>query len=73
MTCSLIQNNYGTPNDLLYSFPPTGIFGAQFTLSPNQLVFIDCNGGGKQNDFTITFTDQTNMPTAIQDGNMLFF
>jgi len=71
MRCSLIQNDFGTPNDLLYSFPPTGVFGSQFTLSPNQLVFIDCKGGGKQNDLTIEFTNQMNLPTAIQDGNMV--
>jgi hypothetical protein len=53
---------------LLYSFSPQGVFGSQFTIAPNQYVFIDIYEG-QYNTFTIRFTDQNNRPVSIEDPN----
>jgi hypothetical protein len=68
MTCSLINNNYAVPNNLIYSFAPGDTFGNQFTISPNQYAFINIQPG-QYNNFIITFTDQNNLPISIQDPN----
>jgi hypothetical protein len=68
LSCSLINNNYAVPNSLLYSFSPQGVFGSQFTIAPNQYVFIDIYEG-QYNTFTIRFTDQNNRPVSIEDPN----
>lgn len=70
LSCSLINNNYAIPNNLLYSFTPQGTFGEQFTIAPNQLVFIDAQQGQKDK-FTVSFTDQNNLPVAIQDPTIV--
>ena len=70
LRCNLINNNYAVPNDLLYSFAPTGAFGDQFTIAPNQLIFIDIQEG-QYNRFTLQITDQNNQPVAIQDPNFV--
>jgi hypothetical protein len=70
LSCSLINNNYAIPNNLLYSFTPQGTFGEQFTIAPYQLVFIDAQQGQKDK-FTVTFTDQNNLPVAIQDPTIV--
>ena len=66
LTCSLINNNYAVPNNLIYSFSPQGTIGEQFTIAPNQLVFIDVNEG-MYNRFQVQFIDQNYRPVAIQD------
>ena len=68
LTCSLVNNNYAVPNNLLYSFAPEGTFGSQFTIAPNQYVFIDANDG-LYTAFELRFTDQNGFPVAIQDPN----
>ena len=68
LTCSLVNNNYAVPNNLLYSFAPDGAFGSQFTIAPNQYVFIDANDG-LYTAFELRFTDQNGFPVAIQDPN----
>ena len=68
LTCSLVNNNYAVPNNLLYAFAPDGVFGSQFTIAPNQYVFIDANDG-LFTAFELRFTDQNGFPVAIQDPN----
>ena len=68
LTCSLVNNNYAVPNNLLYSFAPDGAFGSQFTIAPNQYVFVDANDG-LYDKFELRFTDQNGFPVAIQDPN----
>lgn len=68
LTCSLVNNNYAVPNNLLYAFAPDGAFGSQFTIAPNQYVFIDANDG-LFTAFELRFTDQNGFPVAIQDPN----
>ena len=58
------------PNDLLYSFSPEGAFGDQFTVTPNQLIFINIQEG-QYNKFVVEFADQTNKPVSIQDPNFV--
>ena len=69
LTCSLINNNYAVPNNLIYSFAPTGTIGEQFTVAPNQYVFIDVLPA-QYNRFQVSFIDQSFRPVAIQDPNM---
>jgi hypothetical protein len=70
LTCSLINNNYAVPNNLIYSFSPQGTVGSQFTVAPNQYVFIDVNPG-QYNSFDVQFIDQNFRPIVIQDPNMV--
>jgi hypothetical protein len=70
LTCSLINNNYAVPNNLIYSFSPQGTIGEQFTVAPNQYVFIDVLPG-QYSRFQVSFIDQNLRPVAIQDPNMI--
>ena len=70
MTCSLINNNYAVPNNLIYSFAPQGTVGEQFTVAPNQYVFIDVLEG-QYSRFTVSFIDQNFKPVIFQDPNMI--
>lgn len=70
LTCSLINNNYAVPNNLIYSFAPQGTIGEQFTVAPNQLVFIDVLEA-QYSRFQVSFIDQNFRPVSIQDPNMI--
>jgi len=70
LTCSLINNNYAVPNNLIYSFAPVGTIGQQFSIAPNQYVFIDVLPA-QYNRFNVQFIDQNFRPVAIQDPNMI--
>jgi len=70
LNCSLVNNNYAVPNSLIYSFSPQGQFGSQFTIAPNEYVFIDVNEGIYAS-FNVFFTDQNNFPISILDPNMI--
>jgi hypothetical protein len=69
LTCSLINNNYAVPNNLIYSFTPQGTIGEQFTVAPNQYVFIDVLPA-QYSRFQVSFIDQNFRPVAILDPNM---
>lgn len=70
LNCSLINNNYAVPNSLLYSFSPKGTFGNQFSIDPNEYIFIDVLPA-QYNKFQISFTDQNLKPVSIIDPNMI--
>lgn len=70
ITCNLLNNNFAIPNSLLYSFAPQGAFGEQFTIAPNQYSFIDIQAG-QYNSFQVSFLDQNNIPTTLQDNNLV--
>jgi hypothetical protein len=70
LTCNLLNNNFAIPNSLLYSFSPQGNFGEQFTIAPNQYSFIDIQPG-QYNSFEVSFLDQRNVPTTLQDNNLV--
>jgi hypothetical protein len=69
LTCSLINNNYAVPNNLIYSFSPLGSFGEQFSIAPYQYAFIDCQAGQYAN-FRVQFLDQDLRQVALQDPNI---
>jgi len=66
----LLNNNFAIPNSLLYSFSPQATFGSQFTIAPNQYSFIDIQPG-QYNSFQVSFLDQNNIPTTLQDSNLV--
>jgi hypothetical protein len=68
LTCNLINNNYAVPNNLLYSFSPQGIFGSQFSITPNFPAYININPGQYQ-FITLQFLDQNLLPVVIEDPN----
>ena len=70
LTCDLVNNNFAVPNSLIYSFSPEGTFGDQFTVAPNQYVFIDAQPGN-YSFFRMRFLDQDLKPVAIQDEQMV--
>tara|TARA_R110000868_G_scaffold31179_4_gene114383 strand:+ start:479 stop:1426 length:948 start_codon:yes stop_codon:yes gene_type:complete len=71
LTCSLINNNYAIPNNLIYCFAPQGTYGSQFTIAPSgNLSFIDVQPA-QYNSFTCSFIDQEFKPIAILDPNMV--
>ena len=70
LNCSLVNNNYSVPNSVIYSFSPKGAFGAQFSIDPNEYIFIDVLPA-QYNRFQVYFTDQNNQPVAIQDPNLI--
>ena len=67
--CNLVNNPFGIPNSLIYSFPPSGSFGQQFVVAPNEYSFIDCQDG-YYNSMRIEITDQNDRPTTILDSNI---
>jgi hypothetical protein len=67
--CNLVNNSYGIPNSLIYSFPPSGTFGQQFVVAPNEYSFIDTQDG-YYNSMRIEITDQNDRPTIILDSNI---
>jgi hypothetical protein len=69
LKCSLVNNNYSIPNSLIYSFPPSGNFGAQFVVAPNQMSFIDCQTG-YYNNISVTITDQNDRAVVLLDPNI---
>jgi len=67
--CNLVNNPYGIPNSLIYSFPPSGTFGQQFVVAPNEYSFIDTQDG-YYNSMRIEITDQNDRPVVILDSNI---
>lgn len=67
--CNLVNNPYGIPNSLIYSFPPSGTFGQQFVIAPNEYSFIDAQDGF-YNVMRIEITDQNDRPTVLLDSNI---
>jgi hypothetical protein len=70
LTCSLINNNYAIPNNLIYSFSPKGTIGEQFEIQPYEYMMINCNPG-TYSYFTLTLVDQNFQPVSIQDPNII--
>lgn len=70
LNCNLINNDYAVPSSLLYSFAPQSSFGEQFSIQPNEYIFIDCLPA-QYNRLQLRFTDQNGRPIAIEDPNMV--
>jgi len=69
LKCSLVNNNYTIPNSIIYSFPPFGTFGSQFSVTPPEFSFIDVNAGSYAN-FRVSLTDQADQPITILDPDI---
>jgi hypothetical protein len=70
VTCSLLNNSYSIPNNLLYSFAPNTTYGSQITITPPSKTFVDMQGG-KVSEFSISFLDQNFNKLKIQDNNVV--
>lgn len=70
VTCSLLNNKYSIPNNLLYSFAPNTTYGSQINITPPSKTFVDMQGG-KVSEFSITFLDQTFKKLNILDNNIV--
>lgn len=69
--CSLVNNVYSIPSQLLYSITPTGVqFGSLYTNQIADLAFNKITDG-TYNQFTFTFVDQLGNAIVFQDPNML--
>ena len=70
VTCSLLNNRYSIPNNLLYSFAPNTTYGSQINIIPPSKTFVDMSGG-KVSEFSITFLDQNFNKLKILDNNIV--
>lgn len=69
--CSLVNNRYSIPSQLLYSITPTGVsFGSLYTVQVADLAFNKITDG-TYNQFTFSFVDGEGRPINFQDPNML--
>ena len=69
LKCSLVNNSYSVPNSVIYSFPPFGSFGRQFTVIPPEFSFLDLQTGS-YSTFRISLTDQNDRPISILDPDI---
>ncbi|NBP15940.1 hypothetical protein EBU95_16375 [bacterium] len=71
MNCSLLNNRYSVPSNLLFSFSPASVsFGSLITIQPPQHNFVDIYDG-QYNSFTIEFRDQNLDTMQIIDTNIV--
>lgn len=70
VTCSLLNNPYSIPNNLLYSFAPNATYGSQINILPPTPTFVDMQGG-KVAEFSLTFLDQNFKKLPIKDTNVV--
>lgn len=70
VTCSLLNNPYSIPNNLLYSFSPNTTYGSQINIAPPSKTFVDMQGG-KVSEFSVTFLDQNFKRLPIKDSNVV--
>lgn len=70
VTCSLLNNPYSIPNNLLYSFSPNVTYGSQINIAPPSKTFVHMQGG-KVPEFSVTFLDQNFNKLPIKDNNVV--
>jgi hypothetical protein len=71
MRCDLVINPYSNPQDVIYSFAPTGTtFGSLISSVPNELIWCDIQDQ-YFNSFNIYFVDQTFNRIKIEDSNIV--
>ena len=71
MRCDLVVNPYSNPQDVIYSFAPTGTtFGSLISSVPNELIWCDIQDQYFP-DFNIYFTDQNFNRITIEDSNIV--
>ena len=71
MTCSLCNQPFSRPNNVLYSFGTTNVdFGYGINISPSQLMFVPINAGNT-NEFYVEFRDQDFGNMYIRDSQLV--
>lgn len=70
VTCSLLDNKYSIPNNLLYSFSPNVAYGSQIAVNPNTQTFVDMLPVTTP-EFSVTFLDQNFKKLPIKDTNVV--
>lgn len=72
MTCSILNNKYSNPSDVIYSFtqPNDVSFGQIISSSPNEYSFIDVQNGA-YSSILISFYDQNFNALYIRDTNII--
>jgi hypothetical protein len=70
--CSLINNRYSNPSNLLYPFTASNSdgFGSLISVSPNDTLYLDVSSG-LYRSFQINFLDQNYRKLQIRDTNIL--
>lgn len=67
--CSLVNNKFQYPNNVLYSFVPGGNIGEIVNAKPFQYVWVDIQDG-YYNSFDISFVDQKFNKIVMKDENV---
>jgi hypothetical protein len=70
LKCSLVNNSYSIPNNLLYSFSPSGVYGSQSVVAPYEMALIDCQPGFYTN-VTVSLSDQNDRECIVLDPNIV--
>jgi hypothetical protein len=70
MTCSIVDNKYSIPDNIVYSFAPTVTYGSQIQIQPSEFTWVDIQDG-QCNSLTVTFLDQDKDRLPIQDSNLV--
>jgi hypothetical protein len=69
MRCSLCDNKYTVPPDVMYSFSPNTTFGNNIVINPASIAWIDCKVGSFT-QLDIQFMDQNFNPMQWRDSNI---
>jgi hypothetical protein len=71
ITCSLVDNRYSIPNNIVYSFSPNVTYGSQIQLQQQgEFTWVDVQDG-QQQSLTVTFLDQNKNPLPLLDTNIV--
>jgi hypothetical protein len=69
MRCSLCDNKYTVPPDVMYSFSPNTTFGNNILINPSVMAWIDCKVGSFT-QLDIQLMDQNYNPMQLRDNNI---
>jgi hypothetical protein len=70
LACSLVNNPFATPSNIMYAFSPLAQFGELITPSINSLIWNQVQRGTYQS-VRIQFLDQLYRPIPLQDVNLV--
>jgi hypothetical protein len=69
LTCSLVNNNLSSPNNIIATIPINNTYLGQITYSPNEFIWMRCLDGNV-NSMSIRFLDQNGNNIAMRDNNI---
>jgi hypothetical protein len=70
LTCSIVDNRFSIPDNIIYSFAPNVTYGSQIQVQPSELTWVDIQDG-QHNSLTLKFLDQNKNPLEILDTNLV--